>query len=186
VRLFVAVNLPTAERERVLAATAALRASPLPVRWLHADAYHLTLKFLGEVPEERLGAINAALLPAADGAARFAVELGGAGVFPNPHRPSVWWIGIGPSRPLAELQAAVEAGLAPLGYPTEARAFSPHLTIGRTRRGAPASAFRAAESWLQNVAYQSTIIVETVDLMRSHLTSHGARYECLRAIALQP
>jgi 2'-5' RNA ligase len=184
-RLFVAVNLSSDERDRLRAATAGLRASPLPVRWLGPEAYHLTLKFLGEVPESAVAAVGQALAAAAADARTFTLELCGAGVFPNPRRPAVWWIGVLPSEPLAALRDGVERGLAAIGHPTEARPFAPHLTIGRTRPKAQPGALRGAEAWLQDVDYHSTITVETVDLMRSHLASGGARYERLRAAALR-
>jgi 2'-5' RNA ligase len=107
-------------------------------------------------------------------------------VFPDRRRPAVWWLGIAPSAQLQLLHSRVEQELGPLGFPAETRPFSPHLTLGRTERKAHQGALRGAEARLQDVAYHSTISVETVDLMRSHLASSGARYECVFAIPLRP
>ena len=185
-RLFVAVNLPAAERERVQHATSALRESTLPVQWVAPDAYHLTLKFLGEVVDQRASEVGRAVSEAATYLQSFPLRLRAAGAFPSVRRPSVWWIGVERSESLAALQQSVERTLAPLGFQADARLFSPHLTLGRTRRSAPPAALQQAESLLHDVAYDSTITVETLDLMRSHLSSRGARYECLRAAALRP
>lgn len=180
-RLFVAVAVPDAERERILAATRALRTRGLAVRWVEPEAFHLTLKFLGEVPENAVGRVRTAVGDVAARHAPVPLRLRGAGAFPSPRRPSVWWIGVEHSDDLQRLRDDVEAAIAPLGYPTEARPFSPHLTIGRTQRDAPV---RDAEALLPDVRYESTFTITTLDLMRSHLSPRGARYERLLAARL--
>lgn len=187
-RLFVAVNLPGPEQERVMTAAAALRSADLPVRWVEPDALHITLKFLGEVPEPEYDPVAQAVMDVASRHPGFRLELRGAGAFPNARRPAVWWIGVAPSEPLHRLRQDVEDTLSPLGFPTEARPFSPHLTLGRTRRDGAGRRGGArapdAEALLQRVALHSTFTVETLDLMRSHLSPRGARYERVLAAAL--
>lgn len=181
-RLFVALNLPDAERARVVSAAAGLRSAGLPVRWVERDALHLTLKFLGEVADTAAADVARAVDDVARSRSPFPLVLGGAGAFPSAGRPSVWWIGVERSPAVVALRDALEAALAPLGFPTEARPFSPHLTLGRTRRGAVR--IPDAPLLLQRVALQTTFTVETVDLMRSHLSPRGARYERVLAAKL--
>lgn len=181
-RLFVAVDVPQRERERILAAVAPLRDAALPVRWVEPAAFHLTLKFLGEVPDARVPAVKAAVSDVARRHAPFALQLRGAGAFPGPRRPSVWWIGVEPAPALNALQRDVETAIAPLGYPTETRPFSPHLTLGRTARDA--APVRDAQPLLDAVRYHGTFTIETLDLMRSHLSPRGARYERVLAAEL--
>ena len=93
-RLFVAVNPPAEVRRAAYAAAAPLREGGLPIRWVAQDALHVTLKFLGEVDEERAGAIGPALAVAVGAARPFEVMVGGFGAFPDEERPRVVWIGI--------------------------------------------------------------------------------------------
>ena len=181
-RLFVALNLPETERARVASASAALRSAGLPVRWVASDALHLTLKFLGEVTESAAADAARAVAAVARSHAPFPLVLRGAGAFPAGRRPAVWWIGVEPTPALLALRDAVEAAFAPLGFPTEARPFSPHVTLGRTRRDA--ARVPDAAQLLQRVALQTTFTVETLDLMRSHLSPRGAHYECVLAAKL--
>ena len=88
-RLFIAVNLPDAEKTRLAHALQAVAVPDLPARWVESDSLHITLKFLGEVPQARLPAVTAALAEAVDGAAAFAVALDGFGAFPSLSRPSI-------------------------------------------------------------------------------------------------
>lgn len=181
-RLFVAVDVPQAEKHRILEAVAPLREAALPVRWVEPAAFHLTLKFLGEVPDATVPAVKAAVSDVARRHAPFPLELRGAGAFPGARRPSVWWIGVAPSASLHALRDDVEAAISPLGYPTESRPFSPHLTLGRTARDA--APVRDAQPLLDAVRYHGTFTIETLDLMRSHLSPRGARYERVLAAEL--
>jgi 2'-5' RNA ligase len=183
-RLFVAVNLPEAERQRLHQATASLRSAAMPVRWTEPEALHLTLKFLGEVAESQAEAVASVLGTVAAAHAPFSFELGGVGAFPNVRDPRVVWVGTRPAPELLRLQQDVERGLTSLDFEPEARPFSAHLTIGRARRWAQAKDFRDFQRLAGSVLYRSTVTVTSVDLMRSHLSSAGARYERIVAAPL--
>jgi 2'-5' RNA ligase len=184
-RLFLAVNLPPEQRERIRRAAEPLRSARLPVRWVTADALHLTLKFLGEVPEARVSAIT----EAADAvAARFpsvTLELGGVGAFPNLRSPRVVWVGMQAPPELARLAAQIEEAMAGLGFARENRPFSPHLTLGRAERDARAGDFQRLPELAAAFDYAARVEVSSVDLMRSHLSPAGARYERLHAAPLR-
>ena len=184
-RLFVAVNLPREERDRLYAETRVLREAGLPVRWVAAESLHITLKFLGEVPEQRAGAVQAAVEEAATRHAPFTLSLGGIGAFRNLRRPRVVWLGIHGAPELLALQADVESALEPLGFVKEQRPFSPHLTLGRAEDRARASGFAALESIAQRVSYEATVDVASADLMLSKLMRGGARYERMHAAMLR-
>jgi 2'-5' RNA ligase len=179
VRLFVAVNLPADLRDAVWAAAEGARRGTTPVRWVGSDGIHVTLKFLGEVADERLDEMRAALGRAAAGLRPFTLTLSGGGVFPNPSRPRVFWVGIDAEPQLELLQHAVEREIAPLGFPTEARAFRPHATLGRAERDAGAAELRRAAERLADAPFAGSALIETVDLMRSSLSPRGARYEAV-------
>ncbi len=183
-RLFIAINLPQEERARLDRDVRALRAARLPVRWVAADALHLTLKFLGEVPDARLAGIERALTGVAAEFPPFHLELKGLGAFPNVHNPRVVWVGIEAPPELRRLAGALEDAMADLGFPRENRPFSPHLTLGRAERDARAGDFRSLGALAAEFSFRAEVEARSADLMRSHLSPRGARYERLLAAPL--
>jgi 2'-5' RNA ligase len=184
VRLFVALNLPDAEKQRLHEATTGLRAGAPGVRWTAPESVHLTLKFLGEVQDARVDAIGARLTGVAARHAPLALALGGVGGFPTLGRARVWWIGIARSEALLGLQADVEDAMEAEGFTREARPYAPHLTIGRGARGARPVPAPQAHELAAAVHYAAAWHVETVDLMRSHLRRSGAIYEPVARLSL--
>jgi RNA 2',3'-cyclic 3'-phosphodiesterase len=148
-------------------------------RWVKQEGIHLTLKFLGEVPQEKLLAIQDALARACMRFSPFTVKVGGLGCFPNMRRPRVVWVGVQEDAgELVDLQKAVEREISPLGFPTEARGFTPHLTLARVRDDV---SFREVEMLGKAVADSKTgelaeMQVRTVSLMKSDLKPGGAVY----------
>jgi 2'-5' RNA ligase len=193
VRLFIALTLPAevlkalAEVQRHFAAADQGRA----IRWTPIDHTHLTLKFLGEASAAQVDEIAAALRAAtADSqVGPFTLRMAGVGAFPDTRRPRVIWAGLeGDTTALHALQEAVERTISPLGFPTEPRPFSPHLTIGRARREADASALLAIGAKV--AAYKggsgATWAVKTCALMRSDLRPSGVVYSMVMQAALGP
>jgi 2'-5' RNA ligase len=174
--LFIALNLPPAVRDALWDATTPLRQLGLPVNWVRGEGIHVTLKFLGEVGDEREAELTAALERAATGARTLPLAVGGFGVFPDFNRPRVIWAGIAPEPGLEILQHQVEQEFAPLGFPTEARAFRPHVTLGRARREARPRDFAGLEAALGGLGFAQTVVVSALDLMQSTLRSGGAVY----------
>jgi len=175
-RLFVALNVPSQVRQALWQVMAPVRERGLPVKWVRPEGIHVTLKFLGDVPDERDAELSAALGRAAAGARALALALGGFGVFPDFARPRVIWVGITAEPALEILQHRVEQEFEPLGFPTEARPFRPHLTLGRAGREARPRDFTGLEAALGALQFAETLVIESVDLMQSTLQSGGAVY----------
>jgi 2'-5' RNA ligase len=180
-RLFIALELP----EDVLRAIGRLQSDlkktlgTRSARWTRLDGIHLTLKFLGDVPAGRVGEIGAGIEKAASASKPFELRAQELGCFPNLERPRVLWLGLaGDLSTLRALQADVERQIAPLGFPTEARGFSPHLTLARTAQSATraeAAAIGVAASGHDSdelAAWRVTVL----SLMRSQLRPDGAVY----------
>lgn len=190
VRAFVAVELPIDIRreldraQRVLQATAAGAARS--VRWVDCDGIHLTLKFLGDTPLSGIDAIRSALQQASTASRPFTLQLGEAGCFPNPRQPRVLWIGVSGEVDAARtLQGAVERTVSPLGFPSESRSFSPHLTLGRVRdEAAPDARQKLGAAVLSLHPAPLSFAVSSVSLMRSDLRREGAVYSELAVVAL--
>lgn len=129
-RLFVAMDIPEDVRAAIAALVARLRPASRDARWARIEGLHVTLKFIGEIPAEKVGAIVSALKSVAF-AKPVALNFRGLGFFPNERRPRVLWAGIEAAPDLAALATAVETVIAQLGIAREDRAFSPHLTLAR-------------------------------------------------------
>ena len=166
---------------------AQLRQHTNAVRWSDPAGTHLTLKFLGSVPISRVDAIIAGLRSAAGPLVGFQLQTETLGVFPNPRRPRVIWLGVGGELPaLHQLKSFVEREIAPLGFPAEERAFSPHLTLGRSPKDPSPAALAAMRHAVEQTKVPRTVgwHVAEVVLMRSELLPGGARYTPVEHVRL--
>ncbi len=183
-RTFIAVELDEKLRGGLQGLQDRLReqVSPRSVRWVRPEGIHLTLKFLGDTPVGRIEEVQAALALAAVEARPFTFTVGGVGCFPNTRQPRVVWVGLQEATgTLVHLRDSVEAHVAPLGFPTERRAFSPHLTLGRVQRHASKSEVReigevVAASAIGTVGQMAAT---TVSYIKSDLRPSGAVYTTL-------
>src|SRR5579884_1704502 len=130
-RLFTAIDLPPEILLRLDRLLSALRPEAL-VKWSPLDNLHVTTKFIGEWPEQRVPELHEALQKITR-RQPFEVELKGLGWFPNERSPRVLWLGVEGGQPLAKLAKDIEQPLASLGIPPEEREFSPHLTLARIK-----------------------------------------------------
>ena len=176
-RLFIAINFTAKDRQRMHSAARKLREAELPVRWVELDELHMTLKFLGEVRPERAVGVKEAVARVAEKTKPFSVTMSGAGAFPTMRRPKVVWMGVEASAELRCLKHDIEWELAPLGFEREVRAFHPHVTVGRATSAARAGDFRGFEELVNGMKFEREITVRTVDVMESHLSAKGARYD---------
>jgi len=180
VRLFIAVELPEDWIGAMTRTQAALRRRGLEqLRWVRPEGVHLTLKFLGNVDEQRGGELARAIELAAAGSAPFSLTLSGMGTFGPAARPRVLWAGVtGDVAALARLWQAVEAHIGPLGFPPERERFNPHLTLARVPDHLPREVAAAIAPTLAGMSPQraAPLIVREIALIRSLLGPGGARY----------
>ena len=158
------------------------------VKWVNPEAVHLTLKFLGDTPVSKVSKVADALGAARKGLDAFDLSIEGRGCFPNCRRPRVIWVAARDlsGTTLVRLHAAIERLVSPLGFPTENRSFSPHLTLGRIARSASPAAEAAVgaliqESVVERIALQR---VTTVSLIKSDLRPSGPVYFTLATAVL--
>jgi 2'-5' RNA ligase len=102
----------------------------VPIRWSPASNFHITTKFIGSWPEDRLTEMKSTLatLPPTG---PFKIAIRGLGFYPNPQRPRIFWTGVDGGEPLVQLAAQTDALCATLGIPSETKPYSPHLTLAR-------------------------------------------------------
>lgn len=184
-RLFVALNFTKQERQRVDRAARPLREADLPIRWIAADNFHLTLKFLGHVDHRSLDSIVEVIDRVAAATRRFDLVLGGFGAFPTIRKPRVIWMGADPSPALRCLKQDIEWALAELGFERETRAFHPHVTVGRTDGEQGAGVFRGLDELASGITFSATVPLKWLDLMRSDLSRSGPRYTLVHRAELK-
>jgi 2'-5' RNA ligase len=135
VRLFVALEIPSAVQENLAAALREFREATERVkgkgpRWVRPENLHVTLKFVGEAALEKLDAIRSALAGVRS-ERRVELSCRGLGFFPHERRPQVFWAGLGASENLPKLADDIDRSLAAIGFAREKRAFASHLTLAR-------------------------------------------------------
>lgn len=175
-RLFVAVSIPRSHLEHVDEQIAPFRDKVSNARWTTIENQHVTLKFLGSTPTDRIEHVEAVCRMVAAGRRAAPVRLSEVGAFPSRGRIRVLWLGLEDEAGLLTgLSEDLDRALEPLGFPAEARSFTPHLTLARfkipvpLRAGLPGAEVESLEPFP----------IERIELFRSHLSPTGARYEVI-------
>ncbi|MBN1176742.1 MAG: RNA 2',3'-cyclic phosphodiesterase [Dehalococcoidales bacterium] len=189
IRSFIAIELSGEIKQELARLEENLKlGSRAPVRWVDPNIIHLTLKFLGDIDENITGRIAAVMEEAAGGVHPFQLKITGLGVFPNPRRVQVVWVGLtGELDKLGGLQKTIESGLVPLGFMAEKRPFTPHITIGRVRERARPEERQDLGRLIEGMDFEtaSSLNVDAVNLMKSQLTREGPIYTRLNSIELK-
>ena len=184
-RTFIAIEIPAEIKKGMAEAQGRLKVSGVEAGWTRPEGIHLTLKFLGDVGEQRIPEVMNALTRAVIGMNRFRLEITGAGAFPNPRSARVAWIGVsGDLERLMALQSSVEEAMAGFGMERENRKFTPHLTLGRIKY------IRSRDAWVNALDAMkdirlSSFDVEAVSLMKSELQRSGAVYAEIGRVELK-
>jgi 2'-5' RNA ligase len=191
IRTFIATDMPGESRRALRVLQDRLRSgSPSStgrVKWVDPDSIHLTLKFLGGIEAGMVPRVLDVMAGAVRDVKPFPVELKGLGAFPNLSRVRVVWVGLaGEIEKLALVQKRIEAGLAPLGFPAEERAFSPHFTLGRVREQASLDERRRLGELIAATTFEAggRFTVDALHLMKSQLTREGPIYSRLGSVEL--
>jgi RNA 2',3'-cyclic 3'-phosphodiesterase len=184
-RLFVAFEI-SGDVRRVLGDLIA-RLQPLArhARWVRPQAIHLTLKFIGEVPDaSAIAPIRAALAPLRS-PQPVELRFRALGFFPHEGQPRVLWCGVDASSNLPALAAAIEEALAPLGFPRDDRAFVPHLTLARFPSPDHLAALVDCASELRSHDF-GAVRESSFHLFQSFLKPSGAEYTKLATFDFVP
>jgi 2'-5' RNA ligase len=165
-RLFVALDLPEDRR----ALLEALQTDALSARWTPPEQYHLTLRFVGDVPDQQAEAVAQALAPVP--VAPFSLQSPGLGVFPSRRKPRVLFADIQRVEALMTLQHRIDEALLSAGVDRADKPFHPHITVARLKRARP----QTVRDYLrerQDFRLAPFPVTEFV-LYQSDLTSEGA------------
>lgn len=188
-RAFLASELPASLQDAISSATSELRRhlSDGLVRWVPSHNVHLTLKFLGDVSPASLELIKQMMRAEAAQFSAFDVQVEGLGCYPSARHPRVLWVGLQAPAELVSLQRAIEAAAARLGYESEERGFSPHLTIGRVRQNASSSDLHKIRTSLDGtrIGLLGSARVDAIHLFKSELRPEGSIYTRLFSAPLR-
>jgi RNA 2',3'-cyclic 3'-phosphodiesterase len=195
-RLFIALEIDEAIRERIARFAEGVRNFAPDARWVKGDSLHVTLKFIGEQPDDKVEAIKSGLTTV--GATTSEIRFRGYGFFPTPKSARVFWVGMECGPELSALAAAIDRKMSSLDIPKEDRKFSPHLTLARTAAGsgaprrlrndAPNRAFQHLQAKLadlSSVPEFGTMIPHEFFLYQSQLSPKGSRYTKLAGFSLR-
>ena len=189
IRAFIAIDLPQPIQDSIEKQTARLQKTlgDQIIRWTSIQNMHLTLKFLGNIPASHVDFLKQMLTQTADSHSAFDLQIGGIGSFPNGKMPRILWLGVQPPAVLTSLQKNVEDGASRLGYEKEARAFSPHLTLGRVRQNIHPDDLQKIRLALENfqLGKIDPARVDSVHLYQSDLNSEGSIYTKLFSVPLK-
>lgn len=189
IRSFIAIELPQNVQSGLGQIRSELERAEHPfIKWVNPESIHLTLKFLGNIPFNRVTEIAKAMDEATQGASPFHLEISGLGGFPNLKQPRVIWVGIkGEIDKLLSLQQNIDSALALLGFVREERYFMPHLTLARIKERASPAERKSLGELVVSTRFETSypINVGAISLMRSQLTPEGAVYTCQFAARLK-
>jgi 2'-5' RNA ligase len=178
-RTFLALEIPRPDREKILRIIDKFRDRQLPIKWVEFENLHITVKFLGEIDEEKKNAVADRLKEFCGIFPSFKACLSGLGCFPGPRNPRVLWAGVKLGEDQMRLLVHdLENLLARLGFREEDKPFHPHLTFGRVK------AFCKVDDILAQEFAGEPFSVEALTFFRSQLRSEGPRYEVLDRFSL--
>jgi 2'-5' RNA ligase len=187
-RLFVAISIPEPVRDEIIRVQQELQ--PLVprdmVRWARSDQFHLTLRFLGDVPADGVEELKKSAGAVCRNARSLSLRAEGVGFFPNPRSPRVIWVGINDREGrLVDLQRQIEVAVGPFSPEPGEKNFTGHVTLGRLKNPRPADtrdlAVRAQS--LEKRLFGEWTAPE-IEIIRSELSPAGARYTLFAALRL--
>jgi 2'-5' RNA ligase len=185
IRSFISLPASPSAQQRIAEVQMRLREEPADVRWESSEKLHITLRFLGDIEENDLDELAHALGPQLRGLPSFRISYNALGTFPGPTHPRIIWIGIEENAHVLEVERIV-TGLCRerrLGR-DEARAFHPHITLGRVKSSRGIGSLTAT---LKTITFEPIEdLCAGVHIMRSDLRPTGSRYTLMYSIPLQP
>jgi 2'-5' RNA ligase len=184
-RIFIAVELNSEVKNKINEVVSSIKNYNLPVKWVEKDNLHITLKFLGEVKENKINDLTKLLKNEVEKNNRFTLKVEGLGAFPNNKKPRVIWVGTTDGKDkICDIAQKLEESLPKNGFgKKEEKPFSSHITIGRVKEVGKLSDFSTVLPKLDNLSF-GVVEVNSINLMKSALTPKGPIYEVVAKISL--
>ena len=184
-RTFIAIELSEEIKQNIGALIERLKTTEAGVKWVEPKNLHITLKFLGEVPEREVKNLIDLTTEALKGGSSFKSRFEGGGTFPEGKNPRVVWIGTTEgAEEQRELSLSLEKVLSKAGYREEKREFKAHITIGRVKEKKNLDALLKELNKAKDQKFGEEI-VDHVNIMKSTLNPKGPIYEVVKRIPLK-
>lgn len=187
-RTFIAVDFPEEILEKIgkIVAFFKTQTPEHALKWVDPGIMHLTLKFIGEIPENALHEVQDIMTLTLQDQHPFNLTIEALGMYPNHRNPRVVWLGISYDQALIKIHKKLDQELARINIPSEKRAFSPHLTLARLRRNIETQTARSIGETLSQFKVDTlgTVLVQDIQLYQSQLTPTGPIYTRLLTIPL--
>ena len=185
-RSFISIEIPEEAKKKFVPVDNLLRDSALSLKLVKIKNLHLTLKFLGEIQEEKLKELVETCQVIGEAFLPFSLRLKGIGIFPNIKRPGIIWAGVEKGKEnLKEITKLLEEKLEKRGFSAERREFQGHLTLARVRRAAKGKKF--LENLVEELKEEQfcSFPVSKFCVMKSELKKEGPTYTVLEEIPLK-
>lgn len=176
-RTFIALDIPDNIKEKIFIYFDKEREKWREMKWVEKENLHITLKFLGEVEEEKIPLISKILDDVSKRFESFNLKLDKVGFFPSLKSPRVLWVGVYPEENVKKLFDFLEKELEKLGFERERREFHPHITVARFKKR---NIFKMEEKKLGD-SFKANEVV----LFKSNLTPDGPIYTPLKKVRLK-
>ncbi|ABU82032.1 RNA 2',3'-cyclic phosphodiesterase [Ignicoccus hospitalis] len=182
-RAFIAVDIEGELSEKLARLAESLKSTGADVKLVEKENFHITIRFLGNVPEESIDVIEKIMRDAVREVKPHKLKLRGVGAFPSPERPRVVWVGVEGDEELRKIFERIERELRRLGFKPETKGFTAHVTLARVRSG---RGREALVKWINDMkdVELGELEVKSIRLKKSTLTPRGPIYETLREVEL--
>jgi 2'-5' RNA ligase len=182
-RIFIGIKFDDSTREEIDRALKPFKKIAAPIKWVKTENIHLTLKFIGEVPPEKVTQVEKSLTQRDFNVGAFDLEIAGFGKFGRGSELNILWVGITKNEKLEDIYWRIEDSLGAIGIPKEKRPFNPHLTVGRNKKRYN---FEPIFERLQENTdtFVSKFRGKAFQIFKSELFSTGPVYSVLKEIAV--
>lgn len=186
IRTFIAIELSSSVRSRASELIKRLQAADVRATWIKPQQMHLTLKFLGDVPDPEIPEVCKLVQQAVGELPAFEVVFRGCGAFPSLDNPRTVWIGVEEgAEEVVIIHEAIDLALKKLRFPRETRRFQPHLTLGRIRESGPAVA-ELSRIIAEHADYDADLtVVDEVVTFASFQDKSGPSHDAMGRAELQ-
>lgn len=182
-RLFVGIKLENSVLEQIDKFLKPFKKTASPVKWTELQNLHVTLKFIGEVPDSQYNMIQKKLASADFNTGPLELTFRGCGKFGRGRDMNIFWIGIDENQIMQDVYHRIENSLHRLGIPKEKRPFKPHITVARNKKSFN---FKSFFDLIEEK--QDTLIAKQqvggFQLFNSQLTPEGPIYKVLKEVPL--
>lgn len=187
-RTFIAADFPAEIIDKVERVTAYFK-EQLPddaLKWVSTDKMHLTIKFIGEIPKNKITQVKEIMTHTLKDQASFNIGVQNLGTYPNIKNPRVIWLGIIQGAPLVKIHNSLDLALESIDVKKDFRQYSPHITLARVRRDADRDIVKEISHTLSQfkVDLLGTITIDEITLYKSKLSSEGPEYTPLHVVSL--